>query len=97
MIIYRGAGFFTLLTPIVAMLLLIALQQDPTVAKGNMTLQQFLLGCGTGAAINTVLGFVLNRGVRADGELAKHHFFYLPMQWPSLAIVVVCAMVAVIR
>lgn len=97
MIIYRGAGFFTLLTPIVAVLLLMWLQQDPTVAKGNMTLPQFLLGCGIGAAINTVLGFVLNRGVRADGEPAKHHFFYLPMQWPSLAIVVVCAVVAAVR
>ena len=97
MVIYRGAGFFTLLTPIVAVLLLLWLYPDPSVAKSNITLAQFLLGCGIGAAINVVLGFVLNRGVRAEGVPARHHFFYLPMQWPSLAIVLACAVVAVLR
>ncbi|KIP81754.1 hypothetical protein [Stenotrophomonas sp. CFBP8980] len=97
MVIYRGAGFFTLLTPIVAVLLLLWLYPDPSVAKGNITLAQFLLGCGIGAAINVVLGVVLNRGVRPEGVPARHHFFYLPMQWPSLAIVLACAVVAVLR
>lgn len=97
MVIYRGAGFFTLLTPIITVLLVLWLYPDPSVAKGNITLPQFLLGCGIGAAINTVLGFVLNRGPRPEGELARHHFFFLPMQWPSLAIVVVCAAVAAAR
>ena len=97
MVIYRGAGFFTLLTPIVAVLVLLWLYPDPSAAKGNITLPQLLLGCGIGAAISTVLGFVLNRGTRAEGEPARHHFFYLPMQWPSLAIVVACAVVAAAR
>ena len=97
MIIYRGAGFLTLLTPIVAVLVLLWLHPDPSVAKGNTSLTQVLTGFGIGAALNTVLGLVLNRGVRAKGELARHHFFYLPMQWPSLAIVVACAVMAALR
>ena len=97
MIIYRGAGILTLLTPIVVVLLMLWLYPDPSVAKGNTTLVQFLLGCGVGAAINTVLGFALNRGGRAAGGHARHHFFYLPMQWPSMAIVIACGVVALLR
>jgi len=97
MVIYRGAGLLTLLTPIVALLLLMWLWPDPSVAKGNTSLAQLLIGFGIGAAINVVLGLVLNRGPRGEGEPARHHFFYLPMQWPSLAIVVACAAVALLR
>ena len=97
MIIHRGAGFLTLLTPIVALLLLMWLWPDPAVAKGNTSLAQLLIGFGIGAAINVVLGSVLNRGPRGAGEHARHHFFFMPMQWPSLVIVLVCAVVAVLR
>ncbi|WP_369350131.1 hypothetical protein [Stenotrophomonas sp. JAG2] len=97
MVICRGAGFLTLLTPIVTLLLLMWLWPDPAVAKGNTSLAQLLIGFGIGAAINVVVGLVLNRGPRAEGEPARHHFFYLPMQWPSLAIVVACAAVALLR
>ncbi|NWF33367.1 hypothetical protein HH110_09955 [Stenotrophomonas sp. SAM-B] len=97
MIIYRGAGFLTLLTPVVALLLLMWLWPDPSVAKGNISLTRLLLGFGIGAAINVVVGLVLNRGPRAEGEPARHHFFYLPMQWPSLAIVAACAAGALLR
>ena len=95
--IYRGAGFMTLLTPIIGVLLLAYFFKDPSVDQGNTTLQQFLLGCGAGAAVNVLIGFVLNRGVRAPGEHARHHFFFLPMQWPALAIVVACAAVAAVK
>ncbi|MCD9005849.1 hypothetical protein LDO31_06280 [Luteimonas sp. XNQY3] len=98
MIIYRGAGILTLLTPIATLLLLMWLWPDPSAAKGNITLSWFLLGCGIGAAINVVLGFLLNRGALPVGErAARHHFFFLPMQWPSLAIVAACAAVALLR
>ncbi len=97
MVIYRGAGFLTLLTPIVAVLLLMWLWPDPSVAKGNTSLVQLLIGFGIGAAINVGLGLVLNHGPRAPGEHARHHFFYMPMQWPSLAIVIVCAVWGALR
>jgi hypothetical protein len=97
MLIYRGAGFLTLLTPIATLLLLMWLWPDPSVAKGNTSLTQLLLGFGSGAALNVLLGLVLNRGPRATGEHARHHFFFLPMQWPSLAIVVACVVVALLR
>jgi hypothetical protein len=97
MLIYRGAGFLTLLTPIATLLLLMWLWPDPSVAKGNTSLTQLLLGFGSGAALNVVLGVLLNRGPRAAGEHARHHFFFLPMQWPSLAIVVACVVVALLR
>jgi ABC-type nitrate/sulfonate/bicarbonate transport system permease component len=97
MLIYRGAGFLTLLTPIATLLLLMWLWPDPTVAKGTISLARLLLGFGIGAALNVVLGFLLNRGARVAGEHARHHFFFLPMQWPSLAIVVACGVVALLR
>ncbi|TCV96767.1 hypothetical protein [Biostraticola tofi] len=95
MMIYRGAGFLTLLTPIMVILLLMWLWPDANIKQGNTSLMQFLLGAGIGAAINTVLGLVLNRKKQADG--APHHFFFMPMQWPSLAIVIVCTVIAIIK
>jgi len=97
MLIYRGAGFLTLLTPMAALLLLMWFWPEPSVAKGNISLARLLLGFGIGAAINVVLGVLLNRGPRVAGEHARHHFFFLPMQWPSLAIVVACVVVALLR
>jgi hypothetical protein len=91
MIMYRGAGFLTLLTPIATLLLLMWLWPDPSVAPGNTSLRQLLFGFAIGAGINQLLGTFLHRGPRAPGEHARHHFFYMPMQWPSLVIVIVCA------
>jgi hypothetical protein len=65
--IYRGAGWMTLLTPLAMLLLLTWLWPDPSVKPGNTSLMQFLLAVGIGSAINVVLGFVLKmlvRGVR---------------------------------
>lgn len=95
MLIYRGAGIMTLLMPIVTVLLLIWLWPDPSVKKGDVSLMQFLLGVGIGAAINTVMGLILNRKNHDDG--VRHHFFYIPMQWPSLAIVLVCSIIGFIK
>lgn len=95
MLIYRGAGIMTLLMPIVTVLLLMWLWPDPSVKKGDVSLMQFLLGVGIGAAINTVMGLILNRKNHDDG--VSHHFFYIPMQWPSLAIVVVCGIIGFIK
>jgi hypothetical protein len=95
MMIYRGAGWMTLLTPIVMVLLLMWLLMDPSVKPGNISLMHFLMGVGIGSAINVVLGFVLNRQVHADG--VRHHFFFMPMQWPALAIAVVCAVIALLK
>jgi hypothetical protein len=50
---------------------------------------------GIGSAINTVLGFALNRQVHEDG--VRHHFFFMPMQWPALAIMIVCAVIALLK
>lgn len=97
MIIYRGAGFITLLTPLVVVLLFAYLQRDPVTHRGDTTLSAFLLGIAIGAAINIAIGFALNRGPRPEGTYARHHFFFVPMQWPSLAIVVACIAVAVGR
>ncbi len=95
MLIYRGAGIMTLLMPIVTVLLLMWLWPDPSVKKGDVSLMQFLLGVGIGAAINTIMGLILNRKNHDDG--VRHHFFYIPMQWPSLAIVVVCGIIGFIK
>ncbi|WP_413536220.1 hypothetical protein [Rahnella inusitata] len=95
MLIYRGAGIMTLLMPIVTVLLLMWLWPDPSVKKGDVSLMQFLLGVGIGAAINTVMGLILNRKNHDDG--VRHHFFYIPMQWPSLAIVLVCSIIGFIK
>jgi len=95
MLIYRGAGIMTLLMPIVTVLLLMWLWPDPSVKKGDVSLMQFLLGVGIGAAINTVMGLILNRKNHDDG--VRHHFFYIPMQWPSLAMVVVCGIIGFIK
>lgn len=97
MLIYRGAGIMTLLMPIVTVLLLMWLWPDPSVKKGDVSLMQFLLGVGVGigAAINTVMGLILNRKNHDDG--VRHHFFYIPMQWPSLAIVLVCSIIGFIK
>ncbi|HDS1832798.1 TPA: hypothetical protein RNT04_002541 [Stenotrophomonas maltophilia] len=97
MLIYRGAGLLTLLTPIAAVLLILILFPDPAVGRGNTSLSQVLLAFGLGSAINTVLGFVLNRKPRVPGQHAPHHFFFLPMQWPALAIVAACVVIAVLR
>ncbi|MFB3304579.1 hypothetical protein Q7C20_15075 [Pseudomonas sp. AMR01] len=93
--IYRGAGWLTLFTPVAMVLLLMWLWPDPSVKSGDTSLMQFLMGTGMGSAINVVLGFVLNRQVHADG--VRHHFFFMPMQWPALAIAVVCAVIALLK
>ena len=46
-------------------------------------------------AINTVLGVVLNRQPHTDG--VRHHFFFMPMQWPALALTVVCTLIALLK
>ncbi|MBV4452548.1 MULTISPECIES: hypothetical protein [Pseudomonas] len=93
--IYRGAGWFTLFTPIAMLLLVMWLWPDPSVKPGDTSLTQLLIGFGIGSAINVVLGFVLNRQVHADG--VRHHFFFMPMQWPALAIMLVCALIALLK
>ncbi|MBA0283052.1 hypothetical protein D7Y44_18910 [Stenotrophomonas maltophilia] len=94
--IHRGWGFMTLVTPIAAILLL-AYFSPPDGPKGNIPLQQVLLGGGLGAAVNAVLGLWLNRVPRPKGEVARHHFFFVPMQWAALVIVAVCAVIALLR
>jgi hypothetical protein len=42
-----------------------------------------------------VLGVVLNRQPHTDG--VRHHFFFMPMQWPALAITVVCTLIALLK
>ena len=93
--IYRGAGWLTLFTPVAMVLLLMWLWPDPSVKPGNTSLMQLLMGVGIGSAINVVLGLVLNRKVHADG--VRHHFFFMPMQWPALAITLVCALIALLK
>ena len=93
--IYRGAGWLTLFTPVAMVLLLMWLWPDPSVKPGNTSLMQVLIGFGAGSAINTVLGFVLNRQLHADG--VRHHFFFMPMQWPALVIAVVCVLIALLK
>lgn len=95
MLIYRGAGFMTLFTPIVTVLLLMWLFPDPSVRQGNISLVQFLMGTGIGSVMNTVIGFYLNRKTYADG--VHHHFFYIPMQWPALIISIVCVIIWLIK
>ncbi len=53
--IYRGWGFMTLVTPIAAILLL-AYFFPHDGPKGNVPLQQVLLGAGIGATVNVLLG-----------------------------------------
>ena len=53
--IYRGWGIMTLVTPIAGILLL-AYFFPHDGAKGNIPLQQVLLGGGIGAAVNMLLG-----------------------------------------
>ncbi|AZE96448.1 hypothetical protein C4J96_4363 [Pseudomonas orientalis] len=93
--IYRGAGWLTLFTPVAMVLLLMWLWPDPSVKPGNTSLMQVLMGFGMGSAINVVLGFMLNRKVHADG--VRHYFFFMPMQWPALAITLVCALIALLK
>ncbi|MBA1293741.1 hypothetical protein G7025_10255 [Pseudomonas lurida] len=93
--IYRGAGWLTLFTPVAMILLLMWLWPDPSVKPGNTSLMQLLVGAGIGSAINAVLGFVLNREVHEDG--VRHHFFFLPMQWPALVLMVVCVVIALFK
>jgi len=94
--IYRGWGFMTLVTPIAGILLL-AYFFPHDGAKGNIPLQQVLLGGGIGAAVNVLLGLWLNRAPRLKGEAAPHHFFFVPMQWVALVIVAVCVMISLLR
>ncbi|WP_206758794.1 hypothetical protein [Pseudomonas sp. CFBP 8772] len=56
---------------------------------------QLLMGLGIGSAINVVLGFVLNRELHPDG--VRHHFFFIPMQWPALLIMLACAVIALLK
>jgi len=94
--IYRGWGFMTLVTPIAGILLL-AYFFPHDGAKGNIPLQQVLLGGGIGAAVNVLLGLWLNRAPRHKCEAAPHHFFFVPMQWAALVLVAVCAVIALLR
>lgn len=93
--IYRGAGWMTLFTPLAMVILLTRLWPDPSVKSGNTSLMQFLLAVDIGSAINVVLGFVLNRELHPDG--VRHHFFFIPMQWPALAIMLACAVIALLK
>jgi hypothetical protein len=64
--IYRSAGWMTLLTPLAMVLLLTWLLMDPSAKSSDLSLMQFLLAVGIGSAINVVLDFVLKmlfRGV----------------------------------
>lgn len=94
--IYRGWGIMTLVTPIAAILLLAYFfpHHGP---RGNIPLQQVLLGAGIGAALNVLLGLWLNRAPRQKGVAAPHHFFFVPMQWAALVLVTVCVVVALLR
>lgn len=94
--IYRGWGIMTLVTPIAAILLL-AYFFPHDGPRGNIPLQQVLLGAGIGAALNVLLGLWLNRSPRQKGEAARHHFFFVPMQWVALGLVAVCVVVALLR
>ncbi|MEN5289318.1 hypothetical protein [Stenotrophomonas lactitubi] len=94
--IYRGWGFMTPVTPIAGILLL-AYFFPHDGPKGNIPLQQVLLGAGIGAAVNVLLGLWLNRAPRQKGEAAPHHFFFVPMQWVALVIVAVCVVTALLR
>ncbi len=58
--IYRGWGIMTLVTPIAAILLL-AYFFPHDGPRGNIPLQQVLMGAGIGAALNVLLGLWLNR------------------------------------
>lgn len=93
--IYRGAGWMTLFTPLAMVLSMMWLWPDPSVNPGNTSLMQFLLAVGIGSAINVVLGFVLNRELHPDG--VRHLFFFIPMQWPALAIMLACAVIALLK
>lgn len=95
MLIYRGAGFLTLFTPLVLIMLSMWLWPDPSVKYGDTSLTQFLWGAGIGSVINMVLGFILNRKTHPDG--VRHHFFYVPMQWPALIMAVACLVVALVK
>ena len=44
--IYRGAGWLTLFTPVAMVLLLMWLWPDPSVKPGNTSLMQVLIGSG---------------------------------------------------
>lgn len=93
--IYRGAGIMTLLTPIIVLLCLTALWPGAATASGDVSLKSFLYGTIIGSVLNTVAGFIVNR--ETDEHGARHHFFFIPMQWPSLAIALVCTVIAIIK
>jgi hypothetical protein len=95
MMIYRGAGWMTLFTPLAMLMLMMWLWPDSSVKPGNTSLMQLLMGLGIGSAINVVLGFVLNRELHPDG--VRHHFFFIPMQWPALLIMLACAVFALLK
>lgn len=85
----------TLLTPIAMVLLLTWLLMDPSVKSSDLSLMQMLLAVGIGSAINVVVGCVLNRELHPDG--VRHHFFFIPMQWPALLIMLVCVVIALLK
>ncbi|MEN5028649.1 hypothetical protein [Pseudomonas sp. Ps21-P2] len=95
MMIYRGAGWMTLFTPLAMLMLMMWIWPDSSVKPGNTSLMQLLMGLGIGSAINVVLGFVLNRELHPDG--VRHHFFFIPMQWPALLIMLACAVIALLK
>lgn len=95
MMIYRGAGWMTLFTPLAMLMLMMWLWPDSSVKPGDTSLMQLLMGLGIGSAINVVLGFVLNRELHPDG--VRHHFFFIPMQWPALMIMLACAVIALLK
>ncbi len=95
MLIYRGAGIMTLLMPCVIVLLLMWFWPASSVKPGDVSLMQFLLGVGIGSAINVATGLILNKKNHSDG--VHHHFFYMPMQWPALAIMLTCLIIGFIK
>ena len=86
----------TLVTPI-ACILLLAYFFPHDGQRGNTPLSQVVLGAGIGALINIMLGLLLNRAPRQQGQPAAHHFFFIPMQWAALALLLICAATALLR
>ncbi|KAF1015595.1 MAG: hypothetical protein GAK31_01070 [Stenotrophomonas maltophilia] len=95
--LYRGAGLLTLLSPIAGILLLMLLFPDPAVAHGNTSLRQVLLGAALGSAVNVALGLWLNRGPRGADGRARHHLYFMPMQWPALVLLAACLVQAAVK
>ena len=93
--IYRGWGILTLITPIAAILLLAYF--FPRRPQGQHPALAGVAGCQHWRGGECAAGPVAQPGTRQKGEVAPHHFFFVPMQWAALAIVAVCVVVALLR